>query len=93
MGNGGAGTEEASEAFEQNDADAQAANGQKFPGSGAIFDVNGTGGFSNMAFGAAGDFNQMQMMMAMHNGMGANGFGNFPMMGMSQQLYLPMVRS
>jgi hypothetical protein len=29
----------------------------------------------------SGDFNQMQMMMAMQNGMGAAGFGNFPMMG------------
>jgi hypothetical protein len=33
-----------------------------------------------MPFG--GDFNQMQMMMAMQNGMGPGGFGNFPMMGM-----------
>lgn len=28
-----------------------------------------------------GDFNQMQMMMAMQNGMGPNNFGGFPMMG------------
>lgn len=28
-----------------------------------------------------GDFNQMQMMMAMQNGMGPNSFGGFPMMG------------
>lgn len=28
-----------------------------------------------------GDFNQMQMMMAMQNGMGSNSFGGFPMMG------------
>lgn len=38
------------------------------------------GGFPNMNFGN-GDFNQMQMMMAMQNGMGPNGFGGFPMMG------------
>ncbi|ROW12182.1 hypothetical protein VMCG_00201 [Cytospora schulzeri] len=37
------------------------------------------GAFPNMNFG--GDFNQMQMMMAMQNGMGSN-FGAFPMMGM-----------
>ncbi|ROV94694.1 hypothetical protein VSDG_06185 [Cytospora chrysosperma] len=36
------------------------------------------GAFPNMNFG--GDFNQMQMMMAMQNGMGSN-FGGFPMMG------------
>jgi len=35
--------------------------------------------------GAGGDFNQMQqmqMMMAMQNGMAPNAFGAFPMMGM-----------
>ena len=31
--------------------------------------------------GMGGDFNQMQMMMAMQNGMGAGAFGGFPMMG------------
>lgn len=36
------------------------------------------GSFPNMNFG--GDFNQMQMMMAMQNGMAPN-FGAFPMMG------------
>lgn len=38
------------------------------------------GGFPNMT----GDMNQMQMQMAMamQNGMGANAFGGFPMMGM-----------
>jgi hypothetical protein len=36
------------------------------------------GSFPNMNFG--GDFNQMQMMMAMQNGMAPN-FGGFPMMG------------
>jgi hypothetical protein len=34
-----------------------------------------------MGFGA--DYNQMQMMMAMQNGMAPGGFGNFPMMGKS----------
>jgi len=33
-----------------------------------------------MNFGG-GDFNQMQMMMAMQNGMPPNAFGAFPMMG------------
>lgn len=35
-----------------------------------------------MGFGGAGDFNQMQMMLAMQNGMQPNAFG-FPMMGSS----------
>ncbi|POR39358.1 Uncharacterized protein TPAR_00439 [Tolypocladium paradoxum] len=40
------------------------------------------GGYANMMFtGGGGDFNQMQMMMAMQNGMGNNSFGSFPMMG------------
>lgn len=33
-----------------------------------------------MNFGA-GNFDQMQMMMAMQNGMAPNAFGAFPMMG------------
>lgn len=42
-------------------------------------------GFPNMGMMGAGvDFNQMQMMMAMQNGMGS-GFGGFPM-GMLQFL-------
>jgi hypothetical protein len=44
------------------------------------FDPSVAGGFPAMGFG--GDMSQMQMMMAMQNGMGAGGFGNFPMMGM-----------
>jgi hypothetical protein len=44
------------------------------------FDPSAAGGFPAMGFG--GDMSQMQMMMAMQNGMGAGGFGNFPMMGM-----------
>lgn len=52
------------------------------PGFGAFgFDPSAAGAFPGMGFG--GDMNQMQMMaMAMQNGMGAGGFGNFPMMGM-----------
>jgi len=43
---------------------------------------NGQGGqFPNMNFAGPGDFNQMQMMMAMQNGMQPNAFGGFPMMG------------
>lgn len=39
------------------------------------------GNFQTMGFQGSGDFNQMQMMMAMQNGMGSNAFGGFPMMG------------
>ncbi|PNY27058.1 Uncharacterized protein TCAP_03004 [Tolypocladium capitatum] len=40
------------------------------------------GSYPNMMFpGGGGDFNQMQMMMAMQNGMVNNAFGGFPMMG------------
>lgn len=51
------------------------------------FDANAAGGFPGMGF--SGDFNQMQMMMAMQNGM-APGFGNFPMMGVFnlQSIYM-----
>jgi len=48
-------------------------------GAGFGFDPSAAGGFPAMGFG--GDVNQMQMMMAMQNGMGAGNFGNFPMMG------------
>lgn len=47
-------------------------------------DPTAMGGFPNMAMmGQGGDMNpmQMQMMMAMQNGV-ANPFGGFPMMGM-----------
>lgn len=43
------------------------------------FDPSNAAGFPNMPFG--GDFNQMQMMMGMQNGMNPAAFGNFPMMG------------
>jgi hypothetical protein len=41
------------------------------------------GGYHNANFQGQGDFNQMQMMMAMQNGMAPNSMGNFPMMGTS----------
>jgi hypothetical protein len=65
--------------------DAAEAGGQgvsQAPGFGAGFAFDSSaaaGGFPAMGFG--GDMNQMQMMMAMQNGMGAGNFGNFPMMG------------
>ncbi|KAJ0309249.1 hypothetical protein COL516b_003147 [Colletotrichum fioriniae] len=55
--------------------DANASDNANFNG------MNG-GNFQTMNFTGNGDFNQMQMMMAMQNGMGSNSFGNFPMMGM-----------
>jgi hypothetical protein len=48
-------------------------------GAGFGFDPSAVGGFPGMGMG--GDFNQMQMMMAMQNGMGAGAFGGFPIMG------------
>ena len=50
-------------------------------GAGFGFDGNVAAGFpGGMGFG--GDMSQMQMIMAMQNGMAPNAFGNFPMMGM-----------
>ncbi|KAB8291550.1 hypothetical protein EYC80_006351 [Monilinia laxa] len=57
-------------------------------GNGFGFDQSSTGGFPAMGF--SGDFNQMQMMMAMQNGMAPGGFGNFPMMGMPGMNMDPM---
>ncbi|RFU30747.1 hypothetical protein B7463_g5591, partial [Scytalidium lignicola] len=57
-------------------------------GGGFRFDQAATSGFPAMGFG--GDFNQMQMMMAMQNGMGPTPFGGFPMMGMSGMGMDPM---
>jgi hypothetical protein len=48
-------------------------------GAGFGFDPSATSAYPNMPFG--GDFSQMQMMMAMQNGMNPAAFGNFPMMG------------
>lgn len=47
------------------------------------------GGYNNVIFSGFGDANQMQMMMAMQNGMGPNTYGNFPMMGMHLLRLLP----
>lgn len=54
-------------------------------GPGFGFDFSTAGGFPAMGF-AGGDMNQMQqmqMMMAMQNGMAPTAFNSFPMMGMS----------
>lgn len=59
------------------EVDVPTITGNAFPNG---FDGINAGGFPAMGMG--GDFNQMQMMMAMQNGMGPGGFGNFPMMGM-----------
>jgi hypothetical protein len=45
------------------------------------FDPTAIGGFQNMGAIGQGDLNQMQMMLAMQNGMAPNAFGAFPMMG------------
>lgn len=64
---------------------------QQKPGFPNGFGFNGMNGqLPNMAF-AGGDFsqmNQMQMMMAMQNGMAPNGFG-FNMMGELMPCLLP----
>lgn len=67
----------------QPDVNGQSMVGTGMPdfGAGFGFDPAVAGSFTNMGFGAGGDFNQMQMMMAMQNGMAPNAFGNFPMMG------------
>ncbi|RDA85475.1 hypothetical protein CP532_0011 [Ophiocordyceps camponoti-leonardi (nom. inval.)] len=58
------------------------ANGQVGFGMNGGFPNNNNNNH-NMMFPAGGDFNQMQMMMAMQNGMGNASFGGFPMMGMA----------
>lgn len=70
--------EETNEGRDNDNADNQQKS--SFPNSFGFGGMNGQ--FPNMNFGG-GDFsqmNQMQMMMAMQNGMAPNGFG-FPMMG------------
>ncbi|RDA91072.1 hypothetical protein CP533_3055 [Ophiocordyceps camponoti-saundersi (nom. inval.)] len=47
------------------------------------FAMDGSFPNPNMMYSAGGDFNQMQMMMAMQNGMGNASYGGFPMMGMA----------
>lgn len=70
--------------IEEKDVNSQVIVGQNIqqaPGVGAGIGFDASGAFPAMGFG--GDFNQMQMMMAMQNGgMGPNSFSNFPMMGM-----------
>ena len=65
---------EQQDATEQGDEDEASGQDQENFGN----DMNN--GFPNMNFNGTGDFNQMQMMMAMQNGMGNNAFGGFPMM-------------
>lgn len=67
------------------DAKAQAEFGGNYPYGAA------NGAFPNMGFAGAGDFNQMQMMLAMQNGMPPGAFGGFPMMGSSSPRYLPVL--
>ena len=45
------------------------------------------GAFPNMGFAGTGDFSQMQMMLAMQNGMQPGAFGGFPMMGTCSSSY------
>jgi hypothetical protein len=74
---------------EQNDMTERNSSGQPAEGVsqtpafgiGLGFDANAATGFAG-GTGFGGDVNQMQMMMAMQNGMPPNTFGNFPMMGM-----------
>ncbi|KAL6414761.1 hypothetical protein AUP68_01293 [Ilyonectria robusta] len=49
------------------------------------------GGFPNPNFSGSGDMNQMQMMMAMQNGMTPNGFGGFPMMSKSWNIHTTII--
>ncbi|KFY45710.1 hypothetical protein V494_00815, partial [Pseudogymnoascus sp. VKM F-4513 (FW-928)] len=67
--------------------DAAAMAGTGMPGMPDGFNT-AMGGFPNMS----GDMNQMQMQMAMamQNGMGPNAFGSFPMMGMPGMSMDPM---
>lgn len=70
--------QEQTAAAEEDDGADQTGNDQEQYGASDA----ANGGFQqNMMFSGGGDFNQMQMMMAMQNGMGPNSFGGFPMMG------------
>ncbi|KAI1661770.1 hypothetical protein F4813DRAFT_345695 [Daldinia decipiens] len=74
-GQDGAAVEDIQEADQGGDGKDQLAQS----GMGSSFEsMNGN---FNMNFGN-GDLNQMQMMMAMQNGMNPSAFGSFPMMGM-----------
>ncbi|KFZ15157.1 hypothetical protein V501_02842 [Pseudogymnoascus sp. VKM F-4519 (FW-2642)] len=79
---------DANEATHEGEKDANGdAAGAGMPGMTGGFNA-AMGGFPNMT----GDMNQMQMQMAMamQNGMGANAFGGFPMMGMPGMSMDPM---
>ncbi|RYP50771.1 hypothetical protein DL768_003769 [Monosporascus sp. mg162] len=71
-------TEEAPENGQDDAANEEPAQSGMEPGSDAM-----NGNFMN--FGG-GDMNQMQMMMAMQNGMNPAAFGAFPMMGMDMSM-------
>lgn len=71
---------EAGTEADENNREGEAEQNQAVSSAGpGIENVNGV--FPNMDFGAAGNMDQMQMMMAMQNGMPAGAFGSFPMMG------------
>jgi hypothetical protein len=61
---------------EQQEGDDEDGDDQEKPESESM-----DGNVPNGGFSGSGDFNQMQMMMAMQNGMAPNSFGGFPMMG------------
>ncbi|XXH04765.1 Vacuolar protein sorting-associated protein 21 [Hypoxylon texense] len=67
------------EESQENDQDEEHNDQPAQPGMGAGFDS--MAGNFNMNFGN-GDMSQMQMLMAMQNGMNPAAFGSFPMMGM-----------
>ncbi|KAG4257185.1 hypothetical protein BFJ72_g13251 [Fusarium proliferatum] len=66
------------EAENDEDQDQDHDHDQEKPDSDSMNGNFPSGSFSN----SGGDFNQMQMMMAMQNGMTPNSFGGFTMMGM-----------
>ncbi|KAI1378316.1 hypothetical protein F4677DRAFT_412851 [Hypoxylon crocopeplum] len=66
------GTQEIGQDGDDKDQPAQSGVGPSFDSANSSFGMN----FGN------GDLNQMQMMMAMQNGMNPAAFGSFPMMGM-----------
>lgn len=76
-GDGTANSQEQSAVAEGDDGADQTGNDQEQYGASDA----ANGGFQQNMMFPGGDFNQMQMMMAMQNGMGPNSFGGFPMMG------------
>ncbi|KAL1868660.1 hypothetical protein VTK73DRAFT_3576 [Phialemonium thermophilum] len=74
--------EESTEQAEGSSQDNGTGGGEQVSQYGPSFGFdNMNGSFPQMNFGA-GNFDQMQMMMAMQNGMPNNGFGPFPPMGL-----------